>query len=205
MYILPNERSVEMKGDLMSADGTKELIISTALDMFSKKGYSAVSTRDISGAVGIRTSSIYYYFKSKQDIFDALIQMADAMTTELKGVFFNALGSTTEVRCEDFVMAGRLFVTGYLQNEKIGPLLQTLESERFHDENANEIWTKMLFTAPLEHETMVFKTLYERGIIKEKDAAKLASEYQAIVMLGYFTNDIERLEASLTDFYKKVF
>lgn len=189
----------------MSPDGTKELIISTALDMFSKKGYSAVSMRDISGAVGIRTSSIYYYFKSKQEIFDALIQMADSMTNELKGVFFSALGNTTEVKCEDFVLAGKLFVTGYLQNEKIAPLLQTLESERFHDKNANDIWTKMLFTAPLEHETLVFKTLFERGIIKEKDADKLASEYQSIIMLGYFTNDIGRLEASLADFYKKVF
>ena len=42
-------------------------------------------------------------------------------------------------------------------------------------------------------------------IIKEKDADKLASEYQSIIMLGYFTNDIGRLEASLADFYKKVF
>ena len=65
----------------MSSIETKEAIMNTALKMFSEKGYAAVSMRDISGEVGIRASSIYYYFKSKQDIFDALIQMVDSIIT----------------------------------------------------------------------------------------------------------------------------
>ena len=126
----------------MGSDGTRELIMATALELFSKKGYAAVSMRDISGAVGIRPSSLYYHFKSKQDIFDAVVQKADALTDELKGMFFKALGNSSEVKCKHFVMAGKAFVTGYLHNDKIGPLFQMLENERFHDIRSNDLWTK---------------------------------------------------------------
>ena len=53
---------------------TKERIIDQALDLFSRKGYDGVSVRDISGAVGIKESSLYNHFKNKQDIFDTIVE-----------------------------------------------------------------------------------------------------------------------------------
>ena len=121
----------------MTSEGTRERILNTALEMFSEKGYSAVSMRDISAAVGIRASSLYYYFKGKQDIFDALIARADALKDGIKVNFAKALGDTKSIKMEDFVRIGGLLVTGYYQGGKIAPLLQMLESERFHDEKAD--------------------------------------------------------------------
>ncbi|MBR5416805.1 MAG: TetR/AcrR family transcriptional regulator [Clostridiales bacterium] len=189
----------------MTSEGTKERILNTALEMFSEKGYSAVSMRDISGAVGIRASSLYYYFKGKQDIFDALIARAEALKDGIKESFAKALGHTESIKMEDFVRIGGLLVTGYYRSEKIAPLLQMLESERFHDEKADETWKKMLFSEPIENHTQVFRMLYEKGLIKEKDAEGLAAEYQGIIVLGYFTNDIGRVKDSLTSFYKRYF
>ncbi len=189
----------------MTAEGTKERILKTALQMFSEKGYSAVSMRDISGAVGIRTSSIYYYFKGKQDIFDALIEQTELLKAGIKEGFAKALGDTKKVKKEDFVRVGKLFVTGYLQSEKIEPLLQMLESERFHDHKADEMWKKMLFTEPVENHALTFQEMYKRGLIKEKDSARIASEYQGIIVMGYFTGDLDRLEDSLSAFYKRYF
>ena len=53
---------------------TKEKIAQAALELFSVRGYEAVSVRDIAGAVGIKESSIYNHFKCKQAIFDALVE-----------------------------------------------------------------------------------------------------------------------------------
>ncbi|MBO7448870.1 MAG: TetR/AcrR family transcriptional regulator [Clostridiales bacterium] len=189
----------------MTAEGTKESILNTALDLFSQKGYAAVSMRDISGAVGIRTSSIYYYFKSKQDIFDALIEKAEEVTNGLTQNFFVALGKTKEIKCKDFVNVGKLYVTGYLNNDKVDKLLKTLECERFHDEKADQIWRKMLFEDPIVHAKAVFDELIKRGMIKDKDAGMLASEYHAIIMLGYFTNDIDKFGKMLTLFHRRTF
>ena len=52
---------------------TKERIIYEALNLFSTKGFDAISVRDIAKAVGIKASSLYNHFKNKQDIFDTII------------------------------------------------------------------------------------------------------------------------------------
>ncbi len=55
---------------------TKEKIFDVALDLFSKKGYDSVSLREIADEVGIKKSSIYSHYPSKEailmDIFDYL-------------------------------------------------------------------------------------------------------------------------------------
>lgn len=51
----------------------KELIVEVARDVFSKYGYKKTTMDDI--AVGARKgkSSIYYYFKSKEEIYEAVV------------------------------------------------------------------------------------------------------------------------------------
>ena len=53
---------------------THEKIWREALNMFSVKGFDAVSVRDIAGAVGIKESSLYNHYKNKQDIFDTIVR-----------------------------------------------------------------------------------------------------------------------------------
>ena len=52
---------------------TKQRILDVSLELFSQNGFSAVSIRDICRQVQIKESSVYYYFKSKQAIFDELL------------------------------------------------------------------------------------------------------------------------------------
>src|SRR5690554_7789726 len=52
---------------------TKELILHTALRLFSKRGYDGVSMRELAAEVGIKASSIYNHFSSKEDIFNSLL------------------------------------------------------------------------------------------------------------------------------------
>ena len=55
---------------------TKEKILFEALELFSNNGFEAVSMRDIGAKVGIRESSIYKHYSSKQDILDAIVKRA---------------------------------------------------------------------------------------------------------------------------------
>ena len=54
--------------------GTKEKIINAAIFLFSDKGYSKVSVRDIAKEVGIKAASLYGHFKSKEDILHSLYE-----------------------------------------------------------------------------------------------------------------------------------
>ncbi len=189
----------------MPKENKKDLIIQHALKLFSEKGFAAVSMRDLADAVGISASTIYHYYESKHVLFQDMIRQANDLTAKARDSFFHFLSHTERVECGPFVRAGMLFVTGYLHNEKIDPLLRMLESERFHDAAAEASWQKMLFSDPIAHETKVLEILAMRGEIRETDAAKLAGEYHGIVILGYFTGDLDRMEDALKAFYSKYF
>ena len=63
----------------------------------------------------------------------------------------------------------------------------------------------MIFT-PLEHEENVFRILRERGEIVDATTDKeLAAEYQAAIMMAYFSGDIQLLQMQLHHFYKRIF
>jgi len=51
---------------------TKEKILDAAVRLFSARGYSRVSMRDIAREVGIKAASIYNHFSSKSDILKSL-------------------------------------------------------------------------------------------------------------------------------------
>ncbi|MGE8000069.1 TetR/AcrR family transcriptional regulator [Lysinibacillus sp. NPDC093190] len=49
-------------------------ILDAANELFSQKGFDGTSTNDILEKVGIARGTLYYHFKSKEDIMDALIE-----------------------------------------------------------------------------------------------------------------------------------
>ncbi|MEO0083640.1 MAG: TetR/AcrR family transcriptional regulator [candidate division WOR-3 bacterium] len=52
----------------------KEIVLKVAQDIFAKYGLSKTTIEDIAKAAGVGKSSIYYYFKNKDDIFRAVIE-----------------------------------------------------------------------------------------------------------------------------------
>jgi len=52
---------------------TKQKILVTAAHLFATKGYTETTMRDITVAVGINKSSLYYHFPSKEDILVAML------------------------------------------------------------------------------------------------------------------------------------
>lgn len=62
------------------AEVRKNEILDAAERLFGTKGFDGTSTHDILNAVGIARGTLYYHFKSKEDILDAMI---DRMTGRL--------------------------------------------------------------------------------------------------------------------------
>ena len=53
---------------------TKERIFQAALKIFAQNGYEGARIDKIANEVGINKASLYFYFKSKEDIFNELFQ-----------------------------------------------------------------------------------------------------------------------------------
>ena len=56
------------------AEVRKEEILDAAEKLFAAKGFDNTSTGDILDAVGIARGTLYYHFKSKEDILDGVIE-----------------------------------------------------------------------------------------------------------------------------------
>ena len=52
----------------------REEILDAAAELFTTQGFANTSTRSIADAVGIRQSSLYHHFKTKDDILEDLLQ-----------------------------------------------------------------------------------------------------------------------------------
>ena len=52
----------------------REEILDAAAELFTTQGFANTSTRSIADAVGIRQSSLYHHFKTKDDILEALLE-----------------------------------------------------------------------------------------------------------------------------------
>lgn len=59
--------------NVKEADERKKEILDIAEELFVKKGYDNTSTSDILERAGIARGTLYYHFKSKEEILDALI------------------------------------------------------------------------------------------------------------------------------------
>jgi AcrR family transcriptional regulator len=53
-----------------------EELMRVALDLFSKQDFASVTIKDIAAVAKLNTALIYYYFKSKEDLFRATIEHA---------------------------------------------------------------------------------------------------------------------------------
>jgi AcrR family transcriptional regulator len=71
----------------------KERIINASIELFSKKGYNATTVSEIATASNVAKALIYYYFKSKEDILDHLVQslLANARTITMDFIHVNVV------------------------------------------------------------------------------------------------------------------
>ena len=60
-------------------DERKNEIIDTAQNLFMTKGYSACSVAEIIDAIGIAKGTFYHYFKSKEEVLDAIVDKGTDM------------------------------------------------------------------------------------------------------------------------------
>ncbi|NLC18650.1 MAG: TetR/AcrR family transcriptional regulator [Clostridiales bacterium] len=55
-------------------DERRNEILDTAAELFEAKGYNKTTINDILNKIGIAKGTFYYYFKSKEEVLDAIIE-----------------------------------------------------------------------------------------------------------------------------------
>lgn len=163
---------------------TKQKILDAALDLFSQKGFSAISIRDICKVVGIKESSVYYHFKNKQAIFNELLQHFETIATALMCQLEQGLMVPLENFEENlFEKICGCFFESYLMDEYCNKIMRLLSIEHLCNDEMQEIYDFWLFDKPLNFQTKVFSVLTKAGIVKTSDSNYLAVKFYAPIFL----------------------
>lgn len=186
------------------ATSTKDTIRAQALALFARHGYSAVSIRDIARAVGIKESSIYFHYPSKQAIFDSLLADVHAHMDAMRTSFLTRFDEAPAVTEAAFVAVARHVLHAFFQAEPVASFIGMLSIERLHSQPAAQAYRQLLFDLPLDHQTRVFAAMQQRGIFRPADPAALARTYHYAILGAYLGGDSdESLAATIAHLYQR--
>ena len=154
------------------AKGTKEKILMKALEMFSENGYAGTNIRELTASLGLVKSSMYRHFKSKEEIWDTLLD-------ELVAYYEERFGSEKHLppvpeSAEELVAMTMKMADITIHDEKIIMSRKLLSIEQFRDEKARNLATRHFVTGLTDMFTPVFAGMMDKGLLKKNDPAMLA-------------------------------
>jgi len=77
-------------------NNSRERLLETATELFAEKGYAGASVREIVEKAGVSKPVLYYYFKSKEGLFYAILEWAVDVQQNILNEIFEAKGTVLE-------------------------------------------------------------------------------------------------------------
>lgn len=186
----------------MSGNDTKQKILEVSLNLFSQRGYSAVSIRDICKLIGIKESSIYYHFKNKNSILEELQNKFELNVSGLMKQLNSAVSSPWNTKVFSPENITKPFFQDYLMDDFCNKFMRLLYIEQNNNEEIRKVYEKWLFDEPIKFQSRIFSILIDQKIIDFRDDEYLAVKFYSPVFL-YFQRYL--LSGNLTEDKKEQF
>ncbi len=142
---------------------TKEKILLSALDLFSKKGYDAVSVSMIAGASGLTKGALYRHYRDKRDIFESIIERAKQLDGEISsnhGVpsedFSENAGEYRDTDMVSVIKFSRAMFDYWTQDPFALRLRRMLTIEQYGNKEINGFYGSCLVSGPVEYLKNIF-------------------------------------------------
>lgn len=155
---------------------TKQAILDVSLDLFSTNGFEATSIGQIADAVGIRKSSLYSHFESKQEILDTLI--ADISVQFEKGATFFRKGEDLgEDPVKTVVERVREQIRFVLHDSRISKVRKLMIIEQFRNPQISDLQTKHVYSDLLACNLALVNDLVAKSVLKNEDPEIMAAQF----------------------------
>lgn len=90
-------------------------VLEAALDVFFEKGFAAARLEDIAARAGVSKGTIYLYFASKDDVFEALVRSIPMPNVEQ----LRALATDATIPADKMLRRALTFMGGVLRDERM--------------------------------------------------------------------------------------
>lgn len=173
----------------METKPTKQRILDEALNLFSVKGYEAVSVAEIAAAVGIKAPSLYKHFQSKKDIFRGILAEMDrhyeekASSMQMSGTEKADAELFSAVDEERLVEMGKSLFLHFLHDEYTAKFRRMLSIEQYHSAELAELFVKQYAENPLTYQGALLTMLSASGFLKKENPQIMALHFYAPMFL----------------------
>ncbi|MGP8215878.1 MAG: TetR/AcrR family transcriptional regulator [Bacteroidia bacterium] len=100
---MPYFNEMEIVKKKKKTEGAEEKIIAAARHLFTERGYDAVKTRDIAKEAGINLALLNYYFRSKENLFEIIMQDNISQFMEVISEIVNNEDTSMQEKIENLV------------------------------------------------------------------------------------------------------
>jgi AcrR family transcriptional regulator len=160
---------------------TKELIVLESTILFAKKGFDAVSIRDIASKIGIKPSSLYNHFSSKEALFEAVIKHAE----DLYLLYFKYLDDMLETASSFSEVLDTIFLEPIkMSNTFTCYAFSLVQTEQFRDNRSAMVYTNTFLDYSINFFKNWFENCVNRGLAKPFDCKTAATIIMHSVLIG---------------------
>ncbi len=154
---------------------TKERILRTALRLFARDGYEAVSVSDIAGELGITKGALYRHYRNKRAIFDSILARMAQRDAEQAGAHDLPEGPPEEMEAayraaslDDAAAFAKAMFRYWTQDEFAATFRRMLTLEQFRSAEMGALYQQYLAAGPVGYMADLFAGL---GLPRPKEAA----------------------------------
>ncbi len=173
----------------MKQEATRQKILDKALELFSTRGYDAVSVGEIAEAVGIKAPSLYNHFPSKRAIFDAIVEATAAQyEADTDRIDIHVQNVTQDIPAFTEIAADALFekvrqIFEYsLHDETISRFRRMMTIEQFRSPELAALYSRRYVERVVDYHAGIFRALIAVGEIPAEGPDALAMMYVAPVL-----------------------
>lgn len=185
---------------------TKEKILMTALRLFARDGYEAVSVSTIAGELGMTKGALYKHYKNKRDIFDSIVERMYQLDAERSRqyevpeeeyeVTSKAYENVSVDSIKNFALAQFTFWT---EDDFASNFRKMLTLEQYRNAEMAELYSNCITLGPVAYMEDIFREMISKGKLKKADPRQLALEFYAPMYLLINASDTSKDRGKLPE------
>lgn len=185
---------------------TKEKILMTALRLFARDGYEAVSVSTIAGELGMTKGALYKHYKNKRDIFDSIVERMYQLDAERSRqyevpeeeyeVTSKAYENVSADSIKKFAVAQFTFWT---EDDFASNFRKMLTLEQYRNAEMAELYSNCITLGPVAYMEDIFREMISKGKLKKADPRQLALEFYAPMYLLINASDTSKDRGKLPE------
>ncbi len=183
---------------------TKETILQTALRLFARDGYEAVSVSRIAAELGITKGALYKHYRNKRAVFDSIVERMYQIDTQRAGEY-EVPKETYEAGPEDYRRVSIESIKKYTisqfefwsRDRFASDFRKMLTLEQYRNAEMAELYRNCLTAGPVAYMEDIFGQMMQKGLLKEANPRQLALEFYAPLYLLVSISDSSKEKETL--------